>query len=183
MEKIDINLLPTATRFQLQKIRLAKKLEKYAYIAAGVCLVVMPIVFITKFLLIRRYQQLENEKKQLNASLANLNAEFQLQQSLRLRLKLVTEVLNKRIDMSANIDQLLEILPPSTEISNINADKNKLEVRGLIKGLADVNQLENRITKLKSSDDFVYIKLNSLVKAEDGWSFSLEVKLKPKTNA
>ena len=176
MEKTNINLLPTATRFQLSQIRLARKLKKTAFIVIGFWLFIVLVTFSLKTFILYRKKVLANEKAQVETALDQVSSEIGLQQSLILRLKLAAEVISKRPYFSRSLDDLFLLFPEGTEIQRISIERVNIKISGRILSLAALQEFERRVADTRREEKYQTMEMTSLNGGKGDWTFSLEIK-------
>lgn len=175
MKKPTVNLLPTATRFQLSQIRLAKKLKKVAFILAIVWLVLIIGITTYRLILSNKEKSLVKEKKDLETSLNQLMPQAALQQSLRLRLKLVAEVLKGRVDWAERTRTILSLIPEDARVDFLKAKGKEVELGGRIYFLSDLVQFEEKVNEVKKAERYEELTLSSLSRSSDYWNFFLKI--------
>ena len=176
MKKLKINLLPTATRFQLSQIRLARRLKLAAYLVLGFWLVVLVVLLSFRTFLNFQRRKLISQKKRLENSLKELSPQIELQQGLRWRLKLTAEVLQKRASLGRELGQIMSSFPIESVIGNVRVKKGKTEINGTIFTLPALAEFERKLAMLNKEREYSLVKINSLVRGENGWNFTLELK-------
>ncbi|MFO7901401.1 MAG: hypothetical protein R6U98_01975 [Pirellulaceae bacterium] len=117
MKEIDINLLPTSTRFELQRIKLEKKLKKAAVVVVIIWLVVLGLVVAGRLFFGFRLSQLNKKKQNISNAMQEFSPQLDLQQSLRLRVKLAADVLAKRSLFYERLSRLMSYLPDDYQLS------------------------------------------------------------------
>lgn len=176
MKKLKINLLPTATRFQLSQIKLARRLKLAAYSMLGFWLVAAAALLSLKFFLNYQKQRLIGQKKRLEDSLRELSPQIELQQGLRWRLKLAAEVLEKRPSLGQKLGQIMSSFPIESVVNNVRVKKSKTEINGTIFTLPALAEFEKKLVMLNKEREYSLVKINSLVRGGNGWNFTLELK-------
>ncbi len=175
MKKLSVNLLPTATKFQLSQIRLAKKLKKIAFVLVIVWLTVGAVIFSIKLFLSYRKNTLSKQKKELDFALEGFSPKMELQQALRFRLKLVAEVLKTRPSLKEKLDEALALFPENTEIDTLKIKGGKIDVTGSIGSLSGWADFEERIITAGREEVYKSAELKSLSQGEGWWNFLLEL--------
>ena len=178
MKKLKINLLPIATRFQLSQIKLARRFKLAAYLVLSFWFVVLVVLLSVGFFLNFQKQKLISQKKRLENSLKELSPQIELQQGLRWRLKLTAEVLQKRLSLGRELGQIISSFPIESAIGNVRVKKGKIEIKGTIFTLPSLAEFERKLAMLNKEREYSLIKMNSLVRGENGWNFILELKRK-----
>lgn len=177
MKEIDINLLPTATRFELQKIKLEKQLKKIAVIVVVVWLVVLGLVVAGRMFFRIRLSQLNKKEKNISQAMQQFSPQVNLQQSLRLRVKLAADVLAKRPLFYDRLDRLMSYLPEERKLNRLEIKRNEIKLSGSLPTLASLNNLEEQLKDLNRKEKYGKIDLTGVGQNPDGrWDFSLEVK-------
>lgn len=174
MKKIDsINLLPETSKFKASRQKLIKKLNKYAVAAVVVLITAVVVVFGYQFYLKRTKNKLVSEKKSLNQSIAQFDYHLELQQRLRFRLKMVSELLDSRTDNSLQMENLVSFLPVEVKAENIKIDSRTIKFKGGVNNLIEIKELEEKINLARKSGNYSQIKLESLSREIEGWTFQL----------
>lgn len=179
MEKTNINLLPTATRFQLSQIRLARKLKKTAFIFVGFWLFVVLVMLSLKTLISYRKKVLAAERVRVETALDQVSSQIGLQQSLVLRLKLAAEVISKRPYFSKRLTALFSLLPEDTELQRISIEAAHVKVSGQISSLSSLKEFEERIALARREKRYQAMEMTSLNSGKGKWAFSLEMRENP----
>ncbi len=176
MNKVDkINLLPTADRLSLKRERLVKKLRISAGIVIGIVLIFSSGVLGYKFWLSAKKGRLLSEKQELSRSISQFSPQLELQQTLRFRLKLVSELISSRNDNKTKLSQLPDVLPADALIKDVNIKGNTVEIRGEMNSLAEIRDFEEKVDWIRKLDIYQTVNLNSLQKTIDGWPFSIKL--------
>ena len=175
MKKLNVNLVPSASRFQLQKLRLTKTLRKAAFWAVIVWALIAFLLIITRLVLAQRKRAYLNDQKQATLSLEEFSSQVELQQALRLRLKIAAEVLNQRPLFTEKVERILDLLPEDSSIKTLKIKKGQLNVGGSIDSLEGVQFFEGKLAKARKDEDYRIIYLKSLTQGDQGWDFSLEI--------
>ncbi len=177
MKEIDINLLPAATRFELQAIKLEKKLKKLAGIVVLIWLVILGLVVAGRLFFRFRLSALESSKQNVNNALEQFSPQASLQQALRLRLKLAADVLEKRPLFYDSFNQLISYLPEETNINRLDLKAKAITLGGSVPDLIYLDRLEQDLKKLEREENYTKIDLTGLGQDEFGrWNFVLEVR-------
>ncbi len=177
MKEIDINLLPTATRFELQRIELEKKLKKFAGIGIIVWLVVLGLVVTGRLFFRFRLGQLQKKETNLKRAMEQFSPQVDLQQSLRLRVKLAANILDKRSLFYDRLSKLISYLPEELKINRLELGESSIKLSASLPSLSSLNQLEEQLKKLNQKEEYKKIDLTGLGQDEQGhWNFVLEVK-------
>jgi Tfp pilus assembly protein PilN len=177
MKEIDINLLPAATRFELQKIKLEKQLKKIAVIVVIVWLVILGLVVAGRLFFRFRLSQLSKKEQNISQAMQEFSPQVNLQQSLRLRVKLAADVLAKRSLFYDRLDRLMSYLPEERELSRLEIERGGIKISGTLPDLVSLNNLEKKLNEMNSKENYRKIDLSSVGQAPSGrWQFSLEVR-------
>lgn len=178
MKKVNVNLLPTKTRFQLAQIRLAKRLKKIAFAVVVVWLLVVAIVGLFRLALLLKSRSLASQKDSLETSLSQFSPEIDLQQALRFRLKLLAETLEARPLITDKLKTIYNLLPEGSRIDNLKIDKKEIKISGSISSLAGVAKLEEGLALAGKDQTYRSAKLAGLSYDErkGRWDFALELK-------
>ncbi len=176
MNRVDaINLLPTADRLTLSQEALAKKLKNGALITTGVFILICGTVFGFEFWLKTKKNKLTAEKKQLNQSISQFNPQLELQQKLRFRLKLASQLMGSRVDYSQNLENTRLLVPENINLDQINIKGNVFDIKGVAGDLRQLRDLENRVDQARNQGTYQKISLGSLNKTTEGWPFTLQI--------
>jgi Tfp pilus assembly protein PilN len=176
MNKIDaINLLPTADRLTLSQEALSKKIKIVALFTTLFFIVVSVGVFGFQIWLRTKNNKLTAEKKQLNQSISQFNPQLELQQKLRFRLKLASQLMASRSDNVKKLEDMSGLIPENINLGQINIKGNSLNVKGLADDLSQLKELENRVDQIRNQGAYQKISLGSLNKTPEGWPFTLEL--------
>lgn len=165
------------SRLQIGQRKLAKKLKTFAIVTSILLIVVAGGVFGYETVLRLNKKKLVDEKKQLNQSISQFQTELELQQRLRFRLKIVSELLDSRIDNSERLDDLVALLPTDVVVEKIGTDRNYIEFKGQIGSLTQLKELEDNVASARKQETYQQIELSSLNRTISGWPFSLKIKL------
>lgn len=174
MERIDVNLLPTAARFQLSRLNAAKKFRKAAYLSVIVWIILMLVVLLLKVILAKQTAKITLEKTRAEQLLKSLSPQTDLQQALRWRLKLVGEVLASRPKTGEKISALVAAFPEGSVIKTLRVKEDKTEISGFLPGLIGLSEFERRISLLINEGKYSSIKIKSLAKKEGNFDFLVE---------
>ncbi|MFH1561693.1 MAG: hypothetical protein ABID04_03930 [Patescibacteria group bacterium] len=175
MDKANINLVPTESRFQLAKLRFNQAVKRLTILSIVVCLVVFGLLGSVHLGVNYRLNSLNKEKQRLDREVKALSPQMDLQQTLRWRLKLVAQVLVDRVSFAQSLDNLKLILPIETEVKRMKLAPGGIEFSGIVPDLASLEELENKINQ----DSFYSaIELKSLGRETNGWGFSLKLSFK-----
>jgi Tfp pilus assembly protein PilN len=174
MERIDINLLPTAARFQLSRLKAAKKFKKAAYFSVAAWIILMLIVFLLRVVLAQQTAKIALEKTRAEQLLNSLSPQTDLQQALRWRLKLAGEVLTARPKVGEKISALVAAFPEGSVIKTLRIKGDKTEVSGFLPGLIGLSEFERRISVLVDEGKYSSVKIKSLAKKEANFDFLVE---------
>jgi len=174
--KIDsINLLPSADRLSLNQQELVKRLNLGAMILVVLTIIFVGGVFGYQFWLREQKSNLISDKKKLNLSLSQFDTQLGLQQNLRFRLKLVSQLLSDRTDTVDNLTNLDNVLPSGATIERLDIQGKNIDIEGRLTELSQVTELENKVSKIRKNGDYKEVNLGSLNKRDNGWPFQLEV--------
>lgn len=177
MKEIDVNLLPTATRFELQRIKLEKNLKKIAFAVIGVWLVILGSVVGGRLFFRWRLSQLNKKETNINVAMKEFSPHVDLQQALRLRVKLAADILDKRYLFYDRLDKLMSYLPEELKIDRLDIGRNSIKLSASLPSLISLNQLEEELIQLNRKEEYRNIDLTGLGQDETGrWNFILEVK-------
>lgn len=177
MEEIDINLLPTATRFELQRVELEKKLKKIAAIGVLIWLVILGLVVAGRLFFRFRLGQLGEKEANIDNAMKEFSPQVDLQQSLRLRVKLAANVLDKRSLFYDRLSKLMSYLPEELKINRLELGRGTIKLSASLPSLTSLNQLEEQLKELNRKEEYKKIDLTRLGQDEQGrWNFVLEVK-------
>lgn len=180
MQKMDLNLLPSQAKFQMDKLNLVKRNRLIIGIISG--LWVTGLVVVIMLNLVSKWQFGQADKKLTAATrdLAGMADGVINSQRLKYNAKLVGLVLEQRFEYGKAFKTIATIFPDGVVL-----DKFELQDEGtfLINGFAvdeNINKVEKIITDINQGGDqrFSNINLKSLLVKNDIWSFSAEVKLK-----
>lgn len=175
MKSITINLLPSATRFQLSQIRLAKRLRRIAYLIVLLWLIIGVISFSLIGVLGYQKRKLIDQKNQLETSIKEFSPQIDLQQALRFRLKVTAEVLKGRFSMAEKMRRLEAIFPEGTSIRSLKIKKTGIEIAGQIPNLVSLADFERELVKA-IGEYYSQAKIESLSRGKSNWSFVLKLK-------
>jgi len=177
MKRADVNLLPTKTRFQLSRIRLAKRLKKAAFAAVAVWLTVVIAVSSFRLFLLMKGKNSASQRTSLEASLSQFSPEMDLQQALRFRLKLLAQTLNSRPLVSEKLKTLHSFFPEDMEIDQLEMDQRKIKISASLASLTSVAELEENLASAGKDKIYQSAKLTGLRynKKEGRWNFVLEL--------
>ncbi len=176
MSKIDaINLLPTASSLKASQRRLAEKLRKFATVAVILLVIIVGGVFGYQFWLRSKKNQLLNEKKGLNQSISQFSPQLELQQKLRFRLKVVSDLMASRLESSQEITDVENVIPSDGFVDNISFKGKTTQIKGIMPSLFQIKELEDEVTRLRRENIYQKLSLGSLHKAPEGWPFTLEI--------
>lgn len=178
MKKPNVNLLPTAARFQISQIRLAEKLNKIAFASVIIWFILAGVIFSLRLFLHFQGESLLKQSRSLEASLIQFTPKIELQQALRFRLKLAAEVLKARPLFGEKISRLINLFPEGAEIDSLRIKGGKTEVSGSLFSLVDLDDFEKRVARAEKEGAYLNVKLNSLSQSEREWNFSLELEEK-----
>ncbi len=174
MKKADaINLLPEISKFKASRQLLIKKLNKYAIFMVSFLIIVVIVIFGYQFYLRRSKNRLVKSKQSLNQSIEQFSYHLELQQRLRFRLKMVSELLDSRIDNSDELNNLASFLPADVRSEGIKISSRTTEFKGEVDNLVQVRELEDKIGLARKDGNYKDINLDFLSKEITGWSFQL----------
>lgn len=175
MKKLGINLLPTATRFQLSQLRLSKKLKQIAFVSVGVWVFVVLVVFVVRVTVNRRIGTLVKEEREIKLILEEVSPQMSLQQSLRFRLKLAAEVISERPLLAEKMIRTVSLLPVGASIRTISFRGKNSEIIGEVSSLSDLAEFEHLL--ISASREKLYRKINirSLGSNNGKWGFLVEI--------
>lgn len=177
MKEVNINLLPAATRFELQRIKLEKRLRKAALIVVIAWLIILGLVVAGRMFFRFRLSQLNSKKKNISNAMQEFSPQVNLQKSLRLRVKLAADVLAKRSLFYERLSQLISYLPDDYQMERLELKRNTIKISASLATLIDLNDLEEDLKKLNKTGKYNKIELTSIGQDEFGrWNFMLEVK-------
>jgi len=174
MKIAKINLLPTAARFQLSQIKLAKRLKEIAYLVVAFWLVLVVALLSVRIVLDQQKKKVLAQRTQLENSLKQLAPQMQLQQALRFRFKLAAEVLAGRPSMAKKIQEVESLLPEGSTIKTLRIRGSSIEVSGKILTLAALAEFEQQLNET-AKKKYSQVKVRSLSKEDNKWSFILEL--------
>jgi len=176
MSKIDtINLLPTASSLNISQQKLAKQLKKVAIVFIVFSILFSAGTFGYQFWLKNQKSDLLVDKKKLNESMSQFNTEVEVQQKLRYRLKLVSNLLSSRVKNSERLDQIWSVLPEDISLKEIKIKGNSVEIKGVLKEIAQIKELEDNVALARREGKYSKIRLGSLNATVEGWPFSIEL--------
>lgn len=175
MKSTTINLLPSAAKFQLSRIRLAKRLKRIAYLVVVLWLLIGAITLSLTGFLGYQKRKLANQKKELEASIKEFSPQIDLQQGLRFRLKVTAEVLKGRTSMAEKMRRVEAILPEGTSIRSLKIKKTDIEIDGQIPNLVSLADFEKELVRAVG-EHYSQAKIESLSRGESNWSFILKLK-------
>ena len=175
MKERVINLLPTASRFQVSQIRLLRRFKKVALAVLCFWFLLLAGLFSWKFFLDYQERKILEQKRKVEASLEEFAPEMDLQQALRLRLKLVASVLSDRPKLSQKIQEIESLLPDESIIKLLKIQGEKTKVNLRINNLSSLENFENLLLQLVREKDYSSVRIYSISHDQYGWNLMLEL--------
>jgi len=174
--KIDaINLLPSADRLSLSQQRVVERLNIFAIVLVVLTIIFVGGVFGYQFWLKEQKNNLLSDKKKLNLSLSQFDVQLGLQQNLRYRLKLVSQLLSERTNTVDNLTNLDDVLPSGAVIERLDIQGTNIDIEGRLTELSQVAELEDNVSRIRKNGSYKEVNLGSLNKRNEGWPFKIEV--------
>ena len=178
---VDLNLLPNVAKFQLEKIRLKKRVNQIVIVAAVVWAVAG--VLVAAGWMLAKWN-LENQtalNKKALGGLQTLAGNAAINQSLRYKAKLVGDILAKRFEYYAAFRALESLFSGDVTIENYKMEQqNGFAVEARAAGGAGMDEVEKKVAAVNRGevDRFSGAKILSLEKRGNMWNFKMEVVLK-----
>lgn len=179
-EKMDLSLLPSQAKFQIDKLKWAKRSRTVIAVVTGLWL--FGLVSVVALNLLGKWQFDQADKKLTAATkdLAGMADGVVSSQRLKYNAKLVGSVLSSRFEYGKAFKTMATIFP-----EGITLDRFELQNQGtfIISGQADgenIDKVEAIVAQINQGNDerFSSMALNSLLVKNNIWSFGAEVKLK-----
>ncbi len=174
--KIDtINLLPSADRLNLSQQKLVKRLNTFAMVLVVLTMIFVGGIFGYQFWLKERKNNLINDKRKLNQSLSQFDLQLSLQQNLRYRLKLVSQLLSDRTNTVEDLTDVDDVLPSGAVVERLDVQGKSIDISGKLTELKQVAELERKISEIRKKGSYKEINLGALNKRNEGWPFEIKV--------
>lgn len=176
-----INLLPHQSRLDFERLKKEEKWRKIAtFVLGGVIISSLVVIFLRLFFSwqIRKNSQRLNEVKREFAQFLPL---IEQGQNIRFRVKLVADILEKRISRETQWQKIKEILGDDTSLSWVKIGGREIEIGGMIRSYSRLKEIENLLEEEKKKENYQQIEFDSLTQTKTGeWDFSLILKEKEK---
>jgi len=174
---MSVNLLPNKSRLEFRKLRIIGLIKKGSYFFVGLFLILLLITLSLNF-------YFSGDLKKNQSALASAQSQYSQYvhkidelQSLRFRVKMVAEVLDRRQTVGDNLDEIKRIIGSETTITKMKIDSKKAEITGVANNYTSLSLIEKTMEKEDKNDQglFSEIYFNNLGQQETGdWLFSCE---------
>jgi hypothetical protein len=170
----EINLLPDKSRLDFQKFKLASRAREIAFAFLGVFLVLTAIVFIAKFFVNFRLNQANKHLLEAKQEFSNYLPVVDEQQKLRLKVKTVASILEKRAMPGKKLSHTSELIGDDISIFKAVIDTKTARYELKTGSLQAVKTLEGKLEEEKLNNEYDEFYVSNLVKGQDNaWTFNL----------
>lgn len=177
---IKLNLMPSMAKFQAEKIRFSKKVKSISMFVLLVWAVSLTIIMVIYWLSRLNLSKLNDKYKTLESDYKNMSENIIINQQLRYKAKLVSQILSSRFEYGATFSKMDSLFGEEVMIESMElVDNEKFTVSARVIGDDMMDMVEERVADINDGlvKEFVSAKLESVSVAGQEWSFGLEVTL------
>lgn len=178
---MDLNLLPSQAKFQMDRIRLKKKITLFMTVAVSVWLLSVVLTLTYKFLLSTKYNQNKKKYDSLVLSYSALAEKMVTSKKLKYQAKKVGEVLSSRFEYAKTMRLANDFFSDEIEIKTFDLTDNKsFMISGTTRSETGVDEIERKIVEINQGqvENFSKAILGSIGVKNSIWEFSMEVFIK-----
>lgn len=178
---MDLNLLPSQAKFQMERVRLKKKINLAMMIGLGVWSIVVAIVLGYKLILGLNYGREKKKYDGLVASYSALSDKMVTSKKLKYQAKKVGEVLAARFEYAKTMRLANNFFSNEIVIKTFDLTEDKIfKIAGETRSEMGVDEVERKVEQINLGqvDNFSSARLGSIGVAGGLWNFAMEVGIK-----
>lgn len=177
---MELNLMPSVAKFQAEKIKFSEKIKSITISLLAVWVAVLVVVMAVYLFFKFNYSSLNNKYEVLLKDYKKMAEDVIINQELRYKAKLVSQVLDKRFEYSVAFAKMNSLFGEDVVIEEMNLDDNStVSIVAFVMTNESMDKIEAQIVNINNGlvDGFSNAVLGSIGLDGNKWSFSMEVDL------